>query len=168
MKNNLRIAIYLLLLLTTTLIPSSKLHQKPYVAILPVTAPTLTQLAPRHIDSVGSFVLASKLDTIEIVDTSSIQVATSSGVVSNSTNVQSTCGSDPNMAYIYTHESGCNTASINASSGACGLGQAYPCSKLPCSLSDWTCQNNYFTAYAVARYGSTYAAMLYWEANSWW
>jgi len=78
------------------------------------------------------------------------------------------CGSDPNMAYIYTHESGCNTASINASSGACGLGQALPCSKLPCTLSDWDCQNSFFVTYAIERYGSTYAAMLAWQAKSWW
>jgi len=78
------------------------------------------------------------------------------------------CGDDPNMAFIYSHESGCSTASINASSGACGLGQAEPCSKLPCSLSDWDCQNAYFTAYAVQRYGSTDAAYVFWLANRWW
>jgi hypothetical protein len=158
MKNNIRIAIYLLILLTTTLIPSSKLHQKPYVAILPVLKITVSPPQKEPTYGGASFSLA---DTI---------VTQPSVVASSTLNTQavSNCGSDPNMAYVYTHESGCNTASINASSGACGLGQAYPCSKLPCSLSDWTCQNNYFTAYAVARYGSTYAAMLYWEANSNW
>jgi len=78
------------------------------------------------------------------------------------------CGSDSNMAYIYQHESGCNTASINASSGACGLGQAWPCAKLPCTLSDWDCQNNWFTAYAIARYGSTYNAYIYWVNHHNW
>lgn len=78
------------------------------------------------------------------------------------------CGSDPNMAYIYQHESGCNTASINASSGACGLGQALPCSKLPCTLSDWSCQNSFFVTYAIERYGSTGAAAAFWSTHSWW
>lgn len=77
------------------------------------------------------------------------------------------CGSDPNLAYIYQHESGCNTASIN-SIGCAGLGQACPGSKLPCSLSDWDCQNAYFTAYAISTYGSTYNAMLAWQSKSWW
>ena len=78
------------------------------------------------------------------------------------------CGSDPNMAYIYQHESGCNTASINASSGACGLGQALPCSKLPCTLSDWDCQNSFFVTYAIERYGSTGAAAAFWSSHAWW
>lgn len=77
------------------------------------------------------------------------------------------CGSDPNMAFIYQHESGCRTNAIGPN-GPCGLGQALPCSKLPCSLSDWACQNAWFTAYALRTYGSTYAAMLFWQSHSWW
>lgn len=77
------------------------------------------------------------------------------------------CGSDPNMAYIYSHESGCRTDAVN-SIGCLGLGQACPGSKLPCSTSDWDCQNNYFTAYALSRYGSTYNAYSFWVANHWW
>jgi len=78
------------------------------------------------------------------------------------------CGNDPYLAYIYTHESACSTSAINPSSGSCGLGQALPCSKMGCSLSDWVCQNNYFTSYAISTYGSTYNAMLFWESNHWW
>lgn len=77
------------------------------------------------------------------------------------------CGSDPNMAFIYQHESGCRTNAIGPN-GPCGLGQALPCSKLPCSLSDWACQNAWFTSYAIRTYGSTYAAYLFWVAHSWW
>lgn len=77
------------------------------------------------------------------------------------------CGSDPYMAFIYQHESGCRTNAIN-SIGCAGLGQACPGSKLPCSLSDWSCQNAYFTNYAVSRYGSTYNAYQFWIARHWW
>src|SRR5690348_3690595 len=34
------------------------------------------------------------------------------------------CGSDPYMAYIYQHESGCRTDAVNPASGAYGLCQA--------------------------------------------
>lgn len=71
-------------------------------------------------------------------------------------------------AFIYQHESGNNPAAINASSGACGLGQALPCSKLPCSLSDYACQDNWFTGYMTSRYGTWEAAMAFWIAHSWW
>lgn len=77
------------------------------------------------------------------------------------------CGSDPNMAYIYQRESGCRTDAVGPN-GPCGLGQALPCSKMGCSLSDWACQNNFFTAYALSVYGSTYNAMLFWQSHSWW
>ena len=77
---------------------------------------------------------------------------------------------DPNTdkLYIYMRESGNNPGAINASSGACGLGQALPCSKMPCSLTDYACQDNYFTGYALARYGSWSAARAFWDAHNWW
>lgn len=77
------------------------------------------------------------------------------------------CGSDPYMAQIYMHESGCNTASVN-SIGCAGLGQACPGSKLPCSLSDWACQNAFFVNYANSVYGSPAAAWAAWQVKHWW
>lgn len=77
---------------------------------------------------------------------------------------------DPNSAkmFIYQHESGNNPGAINPSSGACGLGQALPCSKMGCSLSDYACQDKFFTGYAMARYGSWENAKAFWLANHWW
>ena len=69
---------------------------------------------------------------------------------------------------VYFHESGGRTDAINASSGACGLGQALPCNKLPCSLSDYACQDSFFTRYALTRYGSWENACAYWQKNHWW
>lgn len=77
------------------------------------------------------------------------------------------CGDNDYASYIYHHESGCRTDALNPN-GACGLGQAYPCSKMACSLSDYACQNEFFTNYAMARYGSWYAAYNYWLANHNW
>lgn len=71
-------------------------------------------------------------------------------------------------AYIYNAESGNDPAAINPSSGACGLGQALPCSKMPCSLSDYACQDSYFTSYMMGRYGTWEAAMYFHMANGWW
>ncbi len=71
-------------------------------------------------------------------------------------------------AFIYAHESGNRTNAINASSGACGLGQALPCSKMGCGLSDYACQDAWFTNYAMQRYGSWENAMAFWQAHKWW
>lgn len=70
--------------------------------------------------------------------------------------------------FIYMRESGNNPGAINASSGACGLGQALPCSKMPCSLSDYACQDRFFTGYMQARYGTWENAKAFWLANHWW
>lgn len=72
------------------------------------------------------------------------------------------------MLFIFMHESGNDPGAINASSGACGLGQALPCSKMPCSLSDYNCQVDFFTGYANDRYGGWDGAYAFWVANSWW
>ena len=71
-------------------------------------------------------------------------------------------------AFIYARESGNNPGAINRSSGACGLGQALPCSKMPCSLSDYACQDNFFTGYMQSRYGSWENAQAFWLSHHWW
>lgn len=76
------------------------------------------------------------------------------------------CGDNQYANYIYMHESGCNTSAVNYL-GCRGIGQACPGSKLPCG-ADYTCQNVYFTNYAIARYGSWYSAYVYWLNNHWW
>lgn len=78
------------------------------------------------------------------------------------------CGDNQYKAYIYSKESGCKTDSVNKDSGACGLGQAYPCKKLPCSLQDYECQDAWFSNYAMSRYGSWQAAYEHKIATGWW
>lgn len=77
---------------------------------------------------------------------------------------------DGSKGFIYTKESGNNPAAVNASSGACGLGQAYPCSKLQavCPNMDYACQDAFFTAYANERYGGWGGAYDFWVHNNWW
>lgn len=86
--------------------------------------------------------------------------------VSTSKAYASSC--DSAKACIYQKESGNNPGAINKSSGACGIGQAWPCSKMKCSLSDYACQDAYFTNYAITRYGSWENAWAWWTAHKWW
>lgn len=74
---------------------------------------------------------------------------------------------DEPKAFIYFCESGNNPGSINK--GGCrGLGQACPGSKLPCSSSDYDCQDKWFTNYCFARYGSWEKAKAFWLGHNYW
>ncbi|MEV5276585.1 transglycosylase SLT domain-containing protein [Streptomyces sp. NPDC052811] len=72
---------------------------------------------------------------------------------------------------IVNHESGWNPSATNASSGAYGLVQALPGSKMASAGADW--QSNPATQikwglnYMKERYGSPCGAWNFWQQNSW-
>ena len=70
--------------------------------------------------------------------------------------------------FIYQHESGNDPYAVNQSSGACGLAQALPCSKMPCELGDYNCQDQWATNYMLERYGSWINAYNFWLEHNWW
>ncbi len=70
--------------------------------------------------------------------------------------------------YIVSHESGWNPNATNSSSGACGLVQALPCSKVPGNGYDPVDNLRWGTGYAVGRYGSWAGAYAFWISNNWW
>lgn len=82
------------------------------------------------------------------------------------TKTTSGCGDNQYAHYIYMKESGCRTTAVN-SIGCRGIGQACPGTKLPCG-ADYACQNQWFTNYAMQRYGSWYKAYQFWLAHKWW
>ena len=67
-------------------------------------------------------------------------------------------------AFIYCKESGNDPNAVN-STGCRGIGQACPGSKLPCSGSDYACQDTWFTNYMQQRYGSWENAKAHWLAR---
>lgn len=70
--------------------------------------------------------------------------------------------------YIATRESGWNPNATNASSGACGLIQAHPCSKVPGGGYDPVANLTWANGYANGRYGSWAGAYAFWTTNHWW
>lgn len=70
--------------------------------------------------------------------------------------------------FIASKESGWNPNATNASSGACGLIQALPCSKVPGSGYDPVDNLRWANGYATGRYGSWAAAYEFWTKNHWW
>jgi len=72
---------------------------------------------------------------------------------------------------IVNHESSWNYKAVNASSGAYGLFQALPGSKMSSVGSDWqtnpATQIKWGLNYMNSRYGSPCEAWSFWQANSW-
>ena len=73
--------------------------------------------------------------------------------------------------YIINRESGFNHYATNTSSGAYGLPQSLPGSKMASAGADW--QTNPYTqlkwmyGYMTSRYGSIAGAYNFWQANHW-
>jgi len=63
-------------------------------------------------------------------------------------------------------ESGCNPRAYNQSSGACGIPQSLPCSKMGCSLDDPVCQLRWMDSYVKSRYGTWDNAYATWLSRS--
>jgi len=98
------------------------------------------------------------------------QIANTSKVQPKAQKALTTPVLSPNDAkmFIYLKESGNNPNAVNKSSGACGLAQALPCSKMNCSLGDYACQDAWATNYMQNRYGTWENAKAFWERNRWW
>ncbi|MFH8463339.1 transglycosylase SLT domain-containing protein [Streptomyces sp. NPDC017991] len=72
---------------------------------------------------------------------------------------------------IVEHESGWDVDATNSSSGAYGLVQALPASKMSSAGSDWKTsaktQIKWGLDYMNSRYGSPVGAWNFWQANGW-
>lgn len=74
--------------------------------------------------------------------------------------------SSPATRALIGGESGCRPNAINPSSGACGIPQALPCSKLPCTLQDPVCQLRWMDSYVKGRYGTWDNAYATWLSRN--
>ena len=70
--------------------------------------------------------------------------------------------------YVVSRESGWNPNATNSSSGACGLVQALPCSKVPGNGYNPVDNLRWASGYATGRYGSWAGAYNFWINNHWW
>ena len=70
-----------------------------------------------------------------------------------------------NAMILINRESGCNPNAVNRSSGACGIPQALPCSKL--GTSDPVAQILWMQNYVFARYGSWANAVAFHNSHGW-
>ena len=69
--------------------------------------------------------------------------------------------------YIVSRESSWNPNAVNASSGACSLAQALPCSKIPGDWRDPVNALKWQYQYVSNRYGGYYGAYQFWVVHHW-
>lgn len=69
--------------------------------------------------------------------------------------------------FMVQKESRWNPNAVNKSSGACGLAQALPCSKLGPNWSNPVVALNWMNGYVNGRYGSWENAYNFWQKNRW-
>ena len=69
--------------------------------------------------------------------------------------------------FMVSKESGWNPNSVNKSSGACGLAQALPCSKVPGNPYNPVDSLNWMNSYVNGRYGGWQGAYNFWLAKHW-
>jgi len=69
--------------------------------------------------------------------------------------------------FMVQKESGWNPNAVNKSSGACGLAQALPCSKLGPNWSNPVVALNWMNNYVNGRYGGWDGAYSFWQKNHW-
>jgi hypothetical protein len=70
-------------------------------------------------------------------------------------------------ADLQSYENGFDPMAINKTSGACGLSQALPCTKLPCELGDIKCDLKWQKDYISGRYGTVTMALQFHHINNW-
>jgi len=68
---------------------------------------------------------------------------------------------------LWGGESGLRWWAKNPTSGACGIPQAHPCSKMPCELTfaDVECQIRWGYDYIKNRYGDGRQALAFWQSQ---
>jgi Transglycosylase SLT domain len=75
------------------------------------------------------------------------------------------------LSYIIARESGWNPQATSSASGAYGLFQALPGSKMASAGADWrtnpATQTRWGVSYMKSRYGSPCGAWRFWQAHSW-
>ncbi|MCA9583415.1 MAG: transglycosylase SLT domain-containing protein, partial [Myxococcales bacterium] len=75
------------------------------------------------------------------------------------------------LEQLWTRESGWNHLAVNPSSGACGIPQALPCSKMASHGGDYrtnpSTQIRWGLDYIGGRYGSPCGAWSFWQSHNW-
>lgn len=135
----------------------SPLPKATYIEVSPLMTPGQVDKTVKEHGSFGEFISSASLESVsrETVKT----------LIHNKVIQKFGESAWRDIDYIITHESNYDPYIVNKESGACGIFQALPCSKLP-SL-DVTDQITWGMNYIEKRYGSAKSAYEFKLANGW-
>lgn len=149
MKRKL-LATYILILITM-LIPSSLMKPAHEGSLQTKQVPILEQLKPVEVHAFES------LEKVPVsVEDIAYVLATQRGWNGSEWDA---------LKKLWGNESGWNTDALNPSSGACGIPQAWPCSKIGDNWRDPKTQLTWGANYIADRYGSPSKALSFWYAQ---
>jgi hypothetical protein len=145
------------------------------------TAPPTTPPAPAVTTTPTPVATQAPAETKPTLKTTTAASAAASGCSSYTGNRLIACNLLPSFGFatsqmssldpMWEHESGWNAKAQNPSSGAYGIPQALPGSKMATAGSDWSTnpatQIKWGLDYIKQRYGSPAAAWSFWQANGW-
>jgi len=118
---------------------------------------------------IASLVLTAAQTQVEVVGTKPIVVPYTGG---GSKTEWLAASNIPEESWGYAdfmvqRESGWRPDAVNRTSGACGLAQALPCSKIPGQWNDPVNALNWMNGYVNGRYGGWAQAYDFWQKNKW-
>lgn len=166
----------------TNTLQSPIVFRKPYrdrfmspvpsgIIVTPLVSPKKAVVTPKVTPTPTPKKKALRGDIIGVVEASDIAYPYESKIVHMDDaqkqvmyQVETTLGKG--YAELIFRESGFHNMSVN-SIGACGLGQALPCSKMACELSDVPCQLEWIKNYVVRRYGNVAQALYFHDSHNW-
>lgn len=148
---------------TATAPPKPEPKPKP-VETTATAAPSET----REVEEATTVTATSTQDTTPVVVSGDVQTTAASMLAARGWG-----GSDQWSAFsnLVNRESGWNIHAVNASSGACGLPQALPCSKLSSAGADYwdnpVTQLTWMMDYIAGRYGDPVSAWAHSQSTGW-
>lgn len=177
MRKEARITLLILILLLSGILFISKMYYKKPVSDVynedistneietSTSSTNTTKTTKKSKKTVKTTKKTTKRVTVQKVVTGSkqeyINYAKSYG---NLNDTQTNC-----LIYLWDHESGWNPNSVNKSSGACGIPQAYPCNKIKNGQgsNDWKAQIRWGLNYINSRYKNPCSAWNHFKNKKW-
>ena len=158
---------------TATAPPKPEPKPKPVETAATTTTETASPSETREVEeakasAATTTATASTQDTTPVVASGDVQTTAASMLAARGWG-----GSDQWSAFsnLVNRESGWNIHAVNASSGACGLPQALPCSKLSSAGADYwdnpVTQLTWMMDYIAGRYGDPVSAWAHSQSTGW-
>ena len=179
MNTKAKITLCLLIMLLGTILLISKLFDKKYnnadplentclnpteISTTSTTTTETTKMSKNTVKTTHKVEVKKNTSPKRVVSASKQEYLDYAKSYGNLNDTQLAC-----LDYLWQHESGWNPNSVNKSSGACGIPQAYPCNKIKSQQgsNDWKAQIRWGLNYINSRYKNPCSAWNHFKNKKW-